>query len=624
MTNPTRPSRPAIALAAAAAATLALLSAGSTAHAQLQVGGDGHALDASTRAGSGGYNGSVPSRIQSSNNNQIVTGNVTGLNYFHGSAGTFDPNVLRVGNGDFTVQTFTRTSAPVNYAQRSTGQANYTPYYNQQQLTQPGAVTSDFTTTRNNVGIVAAPTVNPLIPSTDVRLQNLNASPQDFNSTYNLPTPADADGGPVNPVGNPTLYSMSPLYGVRPVQADAATASGLYNPYGSARGGANGSRLNAAGIQQLRSELAGGPAVPNRPGGSLAGQNAAAGTDVPGAVPNQLPFGQVPVNQPTETAVANRTVQATFGGQPVPSAVNPTVSSVRQELRVAPGLQSEQLAELQKRFAAAHPNPTAAQSAQQVAQMQLLLRQQKDALAKAEKKRADDRAAGNGLAGIDPTQLRAGGDTAPRATGNIGSPGGAAVPSTPRPDLAPIVRDNDAAGPSDQPFVISTLSKGLRSPTLAKMMRSAEEQMRAGQFNQAVDTYDAAAEAVPNNPFVPLGRSFAELGASYYGRAESDLTRAILSEPAVLAGQYDLKGFLGETRLAFVQKDLADIAAHENTARPHLLLAYLAHNAGQDDAKVVAPHLDAAADKGANPRLVELMRTAWNLKAPAAVTPNIK
>ncbi len=125
--------------------------------------------------------------------------------------------------------------------------------------------------------------------------------------------------------------------------------------------------------------------------------------------------------------------------------------------------------------------------------------------------------------------------------------------------------------------------------------------MRAGQFGQAVDTYDTAAEVAPNNPFVPLGRGFAELGASYYGKAEADLTRAILAEPAVLAGQYDLKGFLGQDRLAFVQKDLTDIGATEQTARPFLLLAYIAHNTGADDATVTTKYLDTAEARGADP-----------------------
>ncbi len=164
----------------------------------------------------------------------------------------------------------------------------------------------------------------------------------------------------------------------------------------------------------------------------------------------------------------------------------------------------------------------------------------------------------------------------------------------------------------DAPFLISSLAVGTKDGALAKLLRDAEGQMRSGAFGRSVETYDAAASVAPNNPFVPLGRGFAELGAGYYGRGEADLTRAILSEPALLAARYDLAGFLGADRLKFVQGELTDIAATEQTARPHLLLAFIAHNAGADD--LTAKDLAIAADRGSNPKLVALMREAWDVK----------
>ena len=94
-------------------------------------------------------------------------------------------------------------------------------------------------------------------------------------------------------------------------------------------------------------------------------------------------------------------------------------------------------------------------------------------------------------------------------------------------------------------------------------METAEKQMRVGQFSQAVETYSPPARWPRTTRSCHWGRGFAELGASYYGKAEADLTRAILTEPAVLAGQYKLDGFLGQDRLNFVRKDLTDIATTE-------------------------------------------------------------
>src|SRR3954470_7249640 len=84
-------------LLAAALSALPMLGFAAAAHAQYRVGDDGRANDANNRLGSGGYNQArdASQRPYSSNGNQIVTGNSTGLSYFHGNVGYTDPNELR-------------------------------------------------------------------------------------------------------------------------------------------------------------------------------------------------------------------------------------------------------------------------------------------------------------------------------------------------------------------------------------------------------------------------------------------------------------------------------------------------------------------------------------------------
>ena len=613
---------PSVMRAAAAAAVMALSAAG-VAHAQQRVGSDGHYNDASNRVGSGGYNGGPSAgRYQTNINSQISTGNVSGLNYFHGQVGTSDPNALHINTGSGNVQAFSQYSAPINYAQRSTGAPNFVPYYNQAQYA-PTQGTQPLVGTQNKVGLVPAPTVSPLTPTADTRLQNLNNSPLDTNN--NLPTRDQATGGagPVNPVGNPSLYSMSPLYGVRQIQPNdvSTTDSSYFRQYGTTpRTAGTGPKLDAMRLQQMRNEL-NDTTVPNGPGGTRGptdGTVGNAGNGTPGVTLGGPTGGgaftgqQVPNAQATGVSVPNQTLGGAVDRPEVATSATGTLGSVRQNLMIAPGQQSQQLAELQKRFTANTPHPTAAQSAQQMARMQVLLNEQRQAMKSAKSAKSGGALAAKGTAGTPDVGGTYG--SAP-----VGAPSGSntLTPATPpKTDLAPIVQAPDAT--SGQPYVITSLAGGIRAKGLADLLRQGEEQMRSGQFAAAVDKYDSAAEVAPNNPFVPLGRGFAELGASYYGKAESDLTRAIMSEPALLAGQYDLKGFLGETRLKFVQNDLADIAKTEQTARPHLLLAYIAHNTGQDDAKVTGPALDAAAAHGGNAQLIGLMREAWNLKAPAA------
>ena len=601
-------------LAMAAGAAVAALAA-SPAQAQYRVGADGHYNDANNRAGSGGYNQASDASYRSGLNTQIVNGTVSGLGYFHGNGQLFDPNLTQVNNEDQAVQGFTAISAPVNYASRVTGTSVYTPFYNKQNYnTQPSAT---LTTTANGVGYIPAPTASPLTPSTDTRLQNLNNSPTDLDGT-NLATPGTLDqSGPVNNVGNQSLYSLSPLYGVREVQAGDKTQDNAFmSRYGDNRVG-SGPRQDPDSIQEARSELEVAPIGDQKADGKdeippdNAGGGAANGTSSAAGVNGQ----QGRSDLVSGTSVPSAAVNSSALNPRQVSGTSTAYGSTQQNLLIPANQQSRQIMDLQKRFAAANPHPTLDQAANQTNRLILA------------KRAADAKLAAANKAGGDasPSPARAGstGAVAPSGPATGGAIATTAHPESTgiaKPDLTPIVRDpaDTAVGDPDKPFIISSLATGIKATGLSNLLRTAEGQMRAGQFGQAVDTYDTAGEVAPNNPFVPLGRGFAELGASYYGKAESDLTRAILTEPAVLAAQYDLKGFLGQDRLKFVQKDLADIGTTEQTARPYLLLAYIDHNTGADDATVTAKDLDLAESRGANKRLVDLMREAWNLKPIAA------
>src|SRR4051812_3437897 len=90
------------------ASILAVTSSLSFAQVREVVGG--RALDASPQVGSGGSNSPVPGYVPI-NPNDIITGNVSGLNYFHGSAGTASPYTFRGNLGSASLNNFTRTTA---------------------------------------------------------------------------------------------------------------------------------------------------------------------------------------------------------------------------------------------------------------------------------------------------------------------------------------------------------------------------------------------------------------------------------------------------------------------------------------------------------------------------------
>jgi tetratricopeptide (TPR) repeat protein len=192
-----------------------------------------------------------------------------------------------------------------------------------------------------------------------------------------------------------------------------------------------------------------------------------------------------------------------------------------------------------------------------------------------------------------------------------------ATPETPAaPPLKPMVTAPLQHDADEQPYIVTSLATGIRAKGLADLMKSAESQMRLGHFNAALDSYDSAEQVAPNNPFIAMGRGFAEMGASYYGKAELDLRRAIASEPALLAGKYDIKGFLGEDRLKFVVNDLTDIYQSEkDSVRPALLLGFISHNQGDDTA--AAKYLNAADQRaGGRDPIVTVMREDWGFVTP--------
>jgi len=167
---------------------------------------------------------------------------------------------------------------------------------------------------------------------------------------------------------------------------------------------------------------------------------------------------------------------------------------------------------------------------------------------------------------------------------------------------------------TEKAYYITSLATGIKSKSLATLLKNAEEQMRAGKFTSALDTYDAAAQVAPNNPFITLGRSFSELGASYYTKADGDLRNAIRSEPALLVGQYDLKGFIGDSRLSFIIKDLTDISTSESKSpRAPFLLGYIYYNLA-DKAKATEYMNTALQRSGGSDPVIQQIQESWGLQ----------
>jgi hypothetical protein len=617
-------------LLSAVALAVAMMGTASTVHAQYRLNDDGHLNDASNRIGSGGYNGDrttfpngygTASNIinNSAANNAIISGNVTGLGYFHGPAPT-DPNVLPLNTQSIQTDRFLAISGPVDITQRTTGAPRVTPFYTTNMLSTQLPANS----MANSTGaVLPSPPVNTTTTNTyDTRLGMIN------NASINyipLPAPGELDlPGPVDPSGNPSSLIASPLYGMREWnQTDASDAYFLSRYTNVQLNSPMQQVATNAQIQQMRSEL-NSTIVDNSSQNQSNSQNAAntlgttnglaannsvgSNSGAPIAPANANLNQSLQMNSSSNgalasSAISNPPLNSNISNQQLGSNSNYTPGT-RQQLvgLVPPDQQSAQLKDLEQRLASNRQNMTPEQAAQAFNREQQYNTESKN-----------DELTKSATPGV-PNSPTAGQAPDMSAPGMIGTtPSGLKPTDVTPPPMNPLL-STPLPPSSDKPYIITSLASGIKAKGLSTLLSTAEDQMRQGKFSSALDTYDEARQVAPNNPFAILGRAFAELGAASYGRSEQDLRQAFSMESgAVLLGQYDLRGFLGVDRLKFVVKDLKQINAKEKNERSAFLLAYIAHNVGDDEN--AAKFLNDAEERigGADP-IIALMRDSWMLK----------
>lgn len=592
---------------------------------QYRVGDDGRALDASNRVGSGGRNdggASVNNSPYQGNvtGNQIVTGNVTGGREFRGNINYTDPSAFRGNVAGQNVDRFIRNSAGIGDVRNPNfNLSNPKPFYGQAETVEPPA---GFVQQRYTGAYVPS----PLISGTgegDLRLDRPIDMPlMDTTQPGELILP-----GPVDSTNQQTLLTASPLYGVRQWRLGEQNDRDFLDNYTSLRqqqqpDALGRMRLSDEEVAKMRAEL--GPQTDQGPG---AAQTPADGSgNVGGQLSLDNPFGQP----------SNPQVQAQAGDLS-------TGQGSRSRLLVpAPEQQSTQYAELQSRLKRRREllngnRPQNDIEAHQEFMEQVRLKEQLENETQQAKRQQQQQEQNGGGAAAAGAQPRSGAEA-------VGIPDFAKMnqetleqrqqanaanqdqqqQGTPS-DLTPQSVDEAArkAQEAEQanrpaPLKIRSLAEGVKAKGLSDFLKTAEDLMKQGKFTSALEQYEAAEQVAPNNPLVQLGRANAELGASYYARAEAHLRQAFLSDPALLMGQYDLREFLGQERLQFLVRDLKEIANTEKKqARPVFLLAYLAYNT--DNERQAAGYLELAEQRaGSTDPLYPLLRQYWNLPtAPA-------
>lgn len=525
--------------------------------AQYRINQDGAARDANNRVGSNGRNDSAPRYGTGVTPDMIIYGNVTNNKYFRGPIAAPDARAFRGQTVDVSDR-FIRDSTGGYDRTTVAQQFTANPYYGTARgVEAPAGYVPTKTTTAYSPNLIN----NQF--STAATLGSLSTGeglvPRLGSTITALPTPTSAQQP------NSALV-MSPLGGIRQLGfGDEGATNDLYTirngmlvPSGSAT---DRFRTDGQMIDKIRGELM-DPATEGeeKPKTGLEGSQ---------------PLGQ-PLEGPASSQLKPQSVGGTnLGGQPIQGSLE-TGQGTNRRLATA-AQQSEQMSELERRLQDRQGGrPLSGQEIQR-----------------------DLNAAAKKVA--NPAGANTPGNAAPG-----GAQPGAAQPGAVTPRPVP------GAAPAD-PLMIKSLATGVKAKSLADVLTRAEGLMKEGKFAEALDQYDLAERAAPNNSLITLGRANAELGASSYRSAYTHIRQAVSTEPALLLGRYDLAGMMGGERLQILTKDLRDLAANEPLdPMPSFLLAYIQYNAGQG--AEAAGHLNEVEKRaGAEDPVVAKMRELWSL-----------
>lgn len=583
-------------LLSAALAAVALISV--PAFGQIRVGQDGHATDSSNRVGSGGYNAGGTVYTPAFNNNNIVFGDVTGIGQFQ-AYHERDPRQFLGPSGASVGDNFIRQSSGVPTAYQA-ATPGYAPqaYYGAGRDVAPPIGTERLGYSGSYVGTALTPS-NPfslgsdINSALDVQRQTLGDSTvigagSKFLNNVTANSQTDSNG-PLGAQTQADTFLGSPLYGIQglsaPDTADAATDSGLpifATPSSSSNGTARFRTQNTE-VNRLQREILQTNSDDQQQ--SLNASNSGANGNSNPQSPNAIQSKNLaqPIEGPNSKGMNSREANSALSSGNLAGGVSPQQGTRQRITLLSASQQSQQYNVLAQRLKdLTNPQVAAAQA---------------NARESNQFNRRNNPEAGTTPG---PTSRPAGGSVGPGAFDLPGGPGNL----------------------NFQPVKIESLADGVRAKGLHDLLQSAEDLMRKGSYQSAVQKYNLAQRAAPNNGLIPLGRANAELGAGFYYQASSDLHQVFQADPALLLGQYDLKNWMGEKRLQFITQELTDLSKSDaKQETPAFLLAYIAYNTGRE-AEAQTYLQDARSRSGGHDPLLAQLEARWRLSASTGLKDN--
>lgn len=591
-------------LAAAVAASLMSVPA----MAQIRAGQDGHASDSSNRVGSGGYNSGGYIYNNGVNPNQVIYGNVTGGQWFHGP-GERDPRQFTGPSGATIGDEFIRGTSGVPTAyQPATPQYSPQPFYGAGRQVAPPTGTERLGYTGSFVGTGTAPVGGYNL------FNNIAAASDVLRQSPGQDTPIGVRHGLLDSQGDLTqlppnqaiLDASSPLYGLQGLPGQPGSENGelsTFAPPSLAPGGTDRFRMQQSEIERLRNEL---QSTPMDQGTQ---QNGANGNAKGG--PNQN-AAQQNGTLSTSSSLNNAAEQpngSNLNGQQQQTNT-PALNSGTLNNGNTPQGQQQRSTLVQPRVPGGQANVLRDRFDQYLTPQMRVLRANAQNLNLLSRIKSKANAPGEHGATTQP----AGAGAVDTSIGAEGAGAQGYISTTPIPGAA---AGNGGGNVAGQPVKITSLADGVSAKGLHDLLKSAEDLMRQDKFESAIEKYKAAEQVAPRDTLIALGRANADLGAGFYHRASTELHNVFGIDPALLMGQYDLKSWFSPRRLQFITKELSDLAASDPKSEdPVFLLAYISYNTG-DTAKAADYLKQARTRSGGSDYLLDQLESRWKLSGPS-------
>ena len=502
----------------------AVLLAGAPAWGQVRQIIQGNGMDANPQVGSGGSNNPVPGYVPI-NGNDIMSGNVEGLKYFHGNVPT---------QSAFTFGTNLPTSALGNFARLTAGTPLGTPNLGQ---TRPYYLPSS-TVTGAGGSMVSAPygggfdnryapgtSLSPVTGRVDAGAAYAPNTRWDATGNFRTPTPQEQYG--LTPQDT-TPLQPSGLYGFR-------VAPDLGRP-----------------ARVPREELG----LPDATKGSIKDKAKVLSPENGGELPVRTDIGvgeersaDARVGRPVRAGVMGSVTgmepEASLVGRTNPVRLEDTTNEVYQNL----------VGQLQGRTATTQA--TAGGIGGSTTQ------------------------GGTVAIDIDPVtgQPRVGKGAIEYQSTDPSKPFYRPAPGTgEKKNLVKEQTETLQAGKEIEP--IKTFI-GKQDTPFNQYMKVAERQLKGGRYLDAAETYQDARVFSRENPLTKVGEAHAKMAAGMYVDSANLLRDHFERHPELLAVRYDLVTFLPEKRLDYLREDLAKLA-HGVQTNPtaSFLLSYLYYQLG--------------------------------------------